>query len=144
VTDAHVDPARAQFDAFKALPRDEPLEMLNLVRFRDRAAYPEDHALHGQDIRGAEAYASYGRESGPVLRRLGGSILWRGSFRTTLIGPEGETWDACFIARYPDAHAFLAMIADPDYKRAVVHRTAGVATSRLIRTAPSAGGDVFG
>ena len=31
----HVDPGREQFDAFKALPRDTPILMLNLVRLRE-------------------------------------------------------------------------------------------------------------
>ena len=39
-----------------------------------------------------------------------------------------------FIAAYPDAHAFLAMISDPEYQVAVAHRQAAVRTSRLIRT----------
>lgn len=141
---SHIDPERAQFDAFKALDRDEPCEMLNLVRLREIARYPEDHALHGDGLSGAEAYARYGAESGPVLARVGGSILWRGGYRCTLIGPSDEVWDHVFIARYPSAHAFMAMVKDPDYARAVIHRQAAVAESRLIRTAPATTGDVFG
>ena len=34
-----VDPDRTQFEAFKALDRDHPIEMLNLVKFRDMAEY---------------------------------------------------------------------------------------------------------
>ena len=139
----HVDPDRAQFDAFKALDRDTPLNMLNLVRFRYKANYPGDHELARDGLTGAEAYALYGKHSGPVLAKVGGSILWRGDFEATLIGPADESWDAMFIAAYPSAHAFLAMISDPDYKRAVVHRQAGVLTSRLIRSAPAALGDIF-
>lgn len=144
VTDAHTNPSRQQFDAFKALDRDHPIEMLNLVRFRGSADYPPDHPLAGAGLTGAQAYANYGRDSAPVLERVGGSIVWRGAFEATLIGPEDEAWDACFIARYPTAHAFLAMIADPDYRQAVIHRTAGVLTSRLIRTRPAEGGAAFG
>jgi uncharacterized protein (DUF1330 family) len=144
VNDGAINPTRAQFDAFKALDRDHPIEMLNLVRFRDRARYPADHPLAGEGLSGAQAYASYGRESAPVLERVGGSILWRGSFQCTLIGPQDEAWDACFIARYPTAHAFLAMISDPEYQNAVVHRSAGVMTSRLLRTQPAEGGAAFG
>src|SRR3546814_9922903 len=70
VTDHHIDPERAQFDAFKALPRDTVIHMLNLVRFRDTAAYPADHPLARQDLSGADAYANYGRDSGPVFQRL--------------------------------------------------------------------------
>jgi uncharacterized protein (DUF1330 family) len=65
---------------------------------------------------------------------VGGDIIWRGSFECTLIGPGEERWDALFIARYPNARAFLAMVTDPEYQEAVVHRQAAVETSRLIRT----------
>lgn len=143
MSDTFIDPTRAQFDAFKDLPRDHPIEMLNLVRFREHAAYPEDHPLAGQDLTGAQAYVNYGRASAPVVARLGGSILWRGTFQTTLIGPTDETWDACFIARYPDARAFLAMVTDPAYQKAVIHRQAAVLTSRLIRTTPATAGATF-
>ena len=41
--------------------------MLNLVRFRDKATYPD-----GRNATGAEAYAAYARDSYPVFSRLGG------------------------------------------------------------------------
>ncbi|MBT54045.1 MAG: DUF1330 domain-containing protein [Mameliella sp.] len=140
----HIDPTRAQFDAFKALDRDEPCEMLNLVRLRDIAQYPQGHEQAGSPLTGAEAYRLYGKHSGPILARVGGAIVWRGEYRTTLAGPEGDHWDHVFVARYPTAHAFLAMVTDPDYQRAVVHRQAAVQDSRLIRCAPAATGEVFG
>ncbi len=132
----YLDPDRAQFDAFKGLDRDTPLNMLNLVRLRDVAAYPADHALASDGLTGVDAYQNYGAASGPVLADVGGSIVWRGQFETTLIGPRDEAWDIMFIAQYPNAHAFLQMISDPRYKLAVVHRQAAVTTSRLIRTGP--------
>ena len=111
-----------------------PLNMLNLVTLNDLAQYPSDHELAQNGHTGVQAYASYGTASAPVLDRVGGSILWRGAFEATLIGPGDETWDVMFIAAYPDAHTFLAMISDPEYQKAVVHRQAAVETSRLIRT----------
>lgn len=140
----YIDPDRAQFEAFKALDRDHPIEMLNLVKFRDRAAYPEGHELADAGLSGAEAYRNYGRETAPVIARLGASIVWRGTFQTVLIGPGDEAWDEMFIARYPSAHAFLEMVTDPAYRQAVVHRQAAVETSRLIRTKPGTGGTSFG
>lgn len=132
----YLDPDRAQFDAFKGLDRDTPLNMLNLVRLRDVATYPADHALASDGLTGADAYQNYGAASGPVLADVGGSIVWRGQFETTLIGPRDEAWDIMFIAQYPNAHAFLQMISAPRYKLAVVHRQAAVITSRLIRSGP--------
>ncbi|GAA6193122.1 DUF1330 domain-containing protein [Phaeobacter gallaeciensis] len=140
----YIDPDRAQFEAFKNLDRDHPIEMLNLVRFKDTATYPEGHSLADQKLSGAEAYANYGAESGPIFANLGGKIIWRGGFETTLIGPGDEVWDQVFVARYPDAHAFLAMVSDPNYQKAVVHRQAAVETSRLIRCGATETGGTFG
>ena len=135
----NVDPTRAQFEAFKALPRDAPLNMLNLVRLRADAAYAD-----GRKASGAEAYATYGRESAPVFQRVGGTILWRGRPEAVLIGPAEEAWDIGFIARYPTAGAFLEMVTDPTYQAIVHHRQAAVADSRLIRMADLDGAATFG
>ena len=146
MTDRYIDPERAQFDAFKALPRDTPIHMLNLVRFREKAAYPDDHGLAGQGLSGAEAYAHYGKDSGAVFQRVGGRIVWRGTMEAMVIGPAEERWDAVFVAEYPNSGAFMEMVTDPVYRQAVVHRQAAVETSRLIRCAPgqSPSGTVFG
>jgi uncharacterized protein (DUF1330 family) len=113
--------------------------MLNLVRLRERAAYPD-----GRAATGAEAYAAYGRESQPVFKRLGGSIIWSGRFERMLIGPDVEHWDRCFIAQYPSVAAFVTMIRDPIYREAVKHRQAAVEDSRLIRLEPGMPGAGFG
>jgi uncharacterized protein (DUF1330 family) len=139
----YIDPDRSQFDAFKDLDRDAELNMLNLVQFRDLANYPGDHQLARDGLTGAEAYQNYGKETASILEKVGGSILWRGAFELTLIGPSDETWDVMFIARYPNAHAFLAMVSDPDYQKAVVHRQAAVKTSRLIRCQNAGAADQF-
>lgn len=135
----HIDPTRETFALFRASDRPGPIHMLNLVRFRERAAYPD-----GRDLSGAEAYAAYGRESHPVFSRLGGRIVWRGSFELMLIGPGEEKWDECFIAEYPSVAAFVEMIRDPVYREAVKHRQAAVVDSRLIRLAPANAGSGFG
>lgn len=134
-----IDPTRERFGRFRGLPDEGKVHMLNLVRLRDRAVYPD-----GRDASGAEAYAAYGRESGPIFRGLGGRIIWSGDFRLMLIGPEDEIWDRCFIAEYPSADAFVSMIRNPDYQKAVVHRQAAVEDSRLIRLSPLPVGDGFG
>ena len=134
----YVDPERAQFEDFKALPRDEAVMMLNLVRFRDQATYED-----GREASGREAYAAYGRESEPVFRRVGGEIIWRGRPEVMLIGPPDKMWDIAFIARYPTAGAFLDMVTDPDYRVAVKHRQAAVLDSRLIRMGEAGGGEGF-
>jgi uncharacterized protein (DUF1330 family) len=135
----YVDPTKETFAAFRANDRPGPIHMLNLVRLRERAAYPD-----GREASGAEAYEAYGRESLPVFKRLGGAIVWRGRFELMLIGPEDERWDLCFIAQYPTVAAFVEMIRDPVYREAVRHRQAAVEDSRLIRLEPGGAGVGFG
>ena len=135
----YVDPDKDTFALFRENDREGPIHMLNLVRLRDRAAYPD-----GREATGAEAYAAYGRESHPVFSQLGGRIVWRGRFELMLIGPRDEHWDQCFIAQYPSVAAFVEMIRDPAYREAVKHRQAAVLDSRLIRLKPTGAGSGFG
>ena len=139
-----VDPLRAQFDAFKALPRDTPIHMLNLIRLKPLADYPADHPDHGKGLTGLEAYRAYGRTSAEVFKRVGGRQVWAGRPETVVTGPADERWDLAFIAEYPNAGAFLAMVTDPGYREHVKHRQAAVEDSRLIRLAPIEPGDGFG
>ncbi len=141
---AYIDPSRANFDAFKALPRDEPIHMLNLLRYRELAAYPEGHEHHGKGWTGRRAYEEYGKTSGPTFRRTGGKIVWRGAFQTMVTGPDDMRWDDGFVAQYPNSGAFFQMLKDPDYQRAVANRTAALADSRLMRFKPREGGEGFG
>jgi len=144
MTTGSIDPTRAQFDAFKALPRDAPIHMLNLIRLKPLADYPADHPDHGKGLSGLDAYRAYGRTAGPIFARLGARQVWAGRPEAVVTGPEGERWDLAFIAEYPSAAAFLAMVTDPDYREHVKHRTAAVEDSRLIRLAPLTPGQGFG
>jgi uncharacterized protein (DUF1330 family) len=135
----HIDPTKEVFAQFRANDRDGAIHMLNLVRLRQRAAYPD-----GRKATGAQAYAAYGQGSGPVFRRVGGRVVWQGRFELMLIGPQEERWDLCFIAEYPSVAAFVEMIRDPVYREAVKHRQAAVEDSRLIRHAMLPVGQNFG
>jgi len=141
MTDAYIDPTREAFDLFKSLPRDVPINMLNLLNFNEKAQYPAEHtdAAHGWS--GRRAYQEYGKTSGPIFQRVGGSIIWRGEMEAMVIGPADRNWDMVFIARYPNSAAFMEMVTDPEYRKAVVNRQAAVMTSRLIRFKPLDGDD---
>lgn len=70
--------------------------------------------------------------------------MWQGGFKLMLIGPAEERWDIAFIAEYPSADAFIAMLRDPVYREAVKHRQAAVEDSRLVRLRPQTPGKLFG
>jgi uncharacterized protein (DUF1330 family) len=140
-----VDPTREAMAAFRELPPDRPVAMLNLLRFRERAAYSDDaDPALARDVSGAEAYAAYGRAAAAPFERAGGRQTWLGRPQLTVIGPADEAWDVAFIAEYPSGAAFLDMLHDPEYQAAVVHRQAAVADSRLIRCDARRPGPAFG
>ncbi len=81
----HLDPTRAQFDVFKNLPRNTPIMMLNLIRFKAQASYED-----GREMSGRAAYEIYGEQSAPIFSKLGGEIIWRGEPQSVLIGPQDD------------------------------------------------------
>lgn len=115
----HIEPTPDQLGSFRATTdRDEPVVMLNLIRFEPPA--------------GAEAYGRYAMAAQEHLERVGGTLLWAGACDDALIGPEAREWDAVAIVRYPSRAAFLEMVSDPRYLEIARDRTAGLADSRLI------------
>lgn len=140
----HLNPTREQFKAMYGLPLDRPVMMLNLLKFRDRAAYADSDPEAGEDVSGADAYARYSQEATPIFDALGASQAWIGKPELVLIGDDaGDLWDLAFVARYPTAQAFIDMVKDPAYQRAVRHRNAAVLDSRLIRCSEKKPGRTF-
>lgn len=129
----YVDPSRENWQAFKDLPRGSPIHMLNLLKFRDLAEYPEGHPNHGKGLTGREAYAIYKEGFQRVVANDGAAMVWEAPIECTVTGPADE-WDEAFVMGYPNSALFMAMVRNEEYIRDVVpHRTAAVADSRLIR-----------
>ena len=115
--------------AMAAKPGDEPVVMLNLLRYRDTA-----EAGFGVDgLSGEDAYREYGRRFAELNPRFGGEPVWMGAADTVVIG--AEEWDVVILVRYPTRSAFIAMLRDPDYQAIAPIRAAALADSRLIETA---------
>src|SRR5437879_3847263 len=81
----HIDPTKEVFAQFRANDRPGPIHMLNLVRLRAQAAYPD-----GRKATGAEPDAAYGRGRAPGFDRRGGRTVWQGRFEVRLIGPDAQ------------------------------------------------------
>ena len=103
-----------------------PVQMLNLLRFRDRALEP------AEGMTGAEAYGRYSVEVAPILDRAGGRVITAARCEESVIGPAEPEWDLVIVVEYPSVGAFLEMIESPDYLNAHRYRFAGVADSRLV------------
>lgn len=128
---SHIDPTADQMREMAEAPDQGPIMMLNQLKFAERADYPE--GFDAEPCSGAEAYSRYGEVALNKISGVGGSIVWLGAAEATVIGPEHEQWDQCFVVRYPSKQAFVEMISDPEYQAIIPHRTAALADSRLIR-----------
>ncbi len=129
-----IEPSDAQLqELISATGDDHPIVMINLLRLRDRAEYPP--GSDAEPCSGREAYQRYGMAVFPMLTEAGGKILWLGSAKQVVIGPEGESWDEAILVQYPSRSAFLSMVTRPDYQKIAVHRSSALADSRLIATA---------
>lgn len=112
---------------------DEPVYMVNLLRFEDQAK-----PGHGADgLTGKQAFAEYSRRFAALESRFGGKPVWVGRTvrgASTIIGPSDERWDLVAVVRYPSRASFLAMQDSPEYQAIAPLRTAAVADSRLYET----------
>lgn len=132
-----IEPTSDQIGALTALATaTAPIVMINLLRYRERAAYPDGFAA--EPCSGREAYGRYGEVALQRVASVGGKILWMGDVAATVIAPEAESWDDAVLVQYPSPQAFLDMIAQPEYQAASPHRSAALADSRLIATHPAA------
>ena len=127
-----VEPTPERFQDFLKAPDATPLVMINLLRYRERAAYPP--GSDAEPCSGREAYQRYAEVALRTVTEAGGRPLWLGEVASTLIAPAGEAWDDAILVEYPSRQAFLDMIARPDYQAASVHRSAALADSRLVAT----------
>lgn len=127
---ASIEPTREQLTALAGDTGEGPIVMINLLRFAERASYPEGFAA--EPCSGAEAYGRYAAAVGPFLEAVGGSPIWTGPARAVVIGPAEEAWDLALLIRYPSREAFVEMATNPDYLAITPHRSAALADSRLI------------
>ena len=120
-----IEPSPRQLEELAALGADHagPVVMVNLNRYRDRAAYE-----------------NYGRVALPVLARIGGRVLWAADARQTVVGhEEADRFDEVIVVWYPSVAAFTSFATDPEIVAAFEHRRAGLEEARLICCEPGLG-----
>ena len=131
-----INPTSAQLEAVAAAHPEGPIQMINLLSFRERAAYPADYDGDADtDCSGAEAYERYGVVAIDHVARRGGRLLLLSAVDGVVLGDvDQREWDQVAIVEYPNFEAFVDMGADPDYLAATVHRTAGLERSVILAT----------
>lgn len=127
-------PTPDQITAFLSADMSEPVCMVNLLKFRDKAAYAADAAEAKENLTGQEAYARYGAGVQKVFEKIGAKPIYMAPAHRFMIG-EGD-WDAVALAWYPSRQTFLDMPQREDYQAIHYHREAGLLHQDLIETTP--------
>ena len=107
-----------------ALGDDDPILMVNLLKFKDKAEYEDGRATN---LTGREAYEIYVTETREHLANVGAELILGGEVNGLLLGEVEELWDAFGVARYPSRKAMIAMARNPAYIQSEKHRAAGLA-----------------
>ena len=116
-------PSEEQLRGFMEPGAEGPIYMLNLLKFKEKAEYPDGRET---ELSGAEAYAIYGAEVVAHLAKVGGAPMFSGRVERLMLGEVEDLWDTVAIAMYPSRSAMQEMISSPDYQASAVHRAAGL------------------
>ena len=128
-------PTEEQLSAVAGDNLDEPVAMVNLLKFKGKATYEADAPEAAEDLSGAEAYMRYGAGVYPILKKIGAKPLFSGPASRYVIGG-GEAWDAAAVVWYPSRKVFLEMGQSAEYQAVHYHRAAGLEHQQLIETTP--------
>ena len=110
-----------------------PMVMVNLLKYRKKAAYESSHAESKENLSGRDAYQRYGMVAMQHVMKRGGSVVWGGPQKFVMVGDAGPNdWDDVVCVRYPSRGAFLNMTQDPEYLAAHYHREAGLERTVLL------------
>ena len=95
--------------ALGALPDDEPVVILNLLEFADD---------------GGESYRRSSASALPLIKSRGGYVLYAGV--PVGSGAGDINWDLVLMVLYPSRASFLDLNADPEYRKGLADRSAGL------------------
>jgi uncharacterized protein (DUF1330 family) len=114
-------------DAVAHLDPDQPVVMLNLMKFRAKS-------LDGNGS-GWDAYRRYSAHTVALLKARGATIIWAGDVRTVALGSIAEgDWDYVALVWYPRPAAFLDMMASREYAVGNVERENGTERHLILAT----------
>jgi uncharacterized protein (DUF1330 family) len=108
----------------------EPIVMLNLLKFRAKAEYPDGRKT---DLTGRQAYNLYGEAMRKVVEREGGKFLFMADVKSLVIGMVDDMWEIAALVEYPSSAAFARIASSPEVTEIGVHRAAGLEGQLLIR-----------
>lgn len=102
---------------------DGPFFMVNFIRFRERAEYPDGRET---DLTGVEANQIYGGAVSPILAEIGARPVFLATVNASLEATAGEQFHQIAVVLYPSRAAFFGMLEREDFRAVAIHKVAGV------------------
>lgn len=132
-----IDPSQKKLDLLLARDQNKPIMMLNIVKYRDIAKYPESYDGK-KNISGKEAYTLYGLNAAKVQGMPMVNVIMdlAGENIATIVGDNEPEWDHYFFARYPSIEHFINMNTSVVYLEGHFHRTAALEKAILYAVSP--------
>ena len=100
-----------------------PVMMVNLLRFREKAAYPDGR---DPDLPGRDASLRYATPMRKLVEAEGGRFVFGADVMGLLLGEVGEDWHTVAIVEYPDSKTLLRIASTPEFHEIDHHRLAGL------------------
>jgi uncharacterized protein (DUF1330 family) len=127
-----LEPTEAQIARFMD-GGDGPVSMLNLLRFRPFAIYPDGR---DPELSGRDAYFRYAVPMTQLVIEAGGTLDFTGDVQPLLIGKVAEAWHMAAIMTYPSPQTLGEISLSPAFEEIAVHRKAGLEGQLLIPCRP--------
>lgn len=125
-------------DQMKAMQKpgpDEPICLVNLLKYREFAVYPDSRTT---TLSGKEAYQLYAEAVDALLSQYGGKLVFVGDVTHLRMGVVEGLWDEVAIVMYPSRAQMMKMTMSPEWREASAHRVAGLEGQLNIETIQSA------
>ncbi len=119
-----VQPTKEQLSQLMKYPRDTPLTMVNILKFKAKTD-------NGNES-GKVAYARYLKNVQPFIAKAAAKLIWKGTVASTIIGDLNDQPDMIFLIEYPSANHFLKMVSNPEYQKVAKDRTIALDYGGLI------------
>jgi uncharacterized protein (DUF1330 family) len=129
----NLQPTGDQVRSFRDRKTGEPISMLNLLNFKDKAVYEDGRVAN---LTGRQAYGLYSAAFERIMGPQGAKVLYSGEVRGLLIGDGEGAWDAVALIQYPSTDVMLAMWRNEEYQEAQLHRAAGLVGQLLVECGP--------
>jgi uncharacterized protein (DUF1330 family) len=125
-----LEPTAEQLDVFLSNESQQPIHMVNLLKFRERACYQDGR---DPELSGKDAYMRYAEQMLEIVTENGGALQFSADVDALMIGEVDALWDAVAIVTYPSAAGMAQITMSERFRAISLHRKAGLEGQLLIQ-----------